>query len=49
LHAAGEGQGAARISGVVDPEENLSGGNSNEWGHVKHKFDIFSIIFLQLW
>jgi hypothetical protein len=26
---------------VADPEENLSGGNSNEWGHFKHKFDLF--------
>jgi hypothetical protein len=34
---------------VADPEENLTGGNSNEWGHFKHKFDLFSIIFLQVW
>jgi hypothetical protein len=26
---------------VADPEENLSGGNSNEWGHFKYKFDLF--------
>jgi hypothetical protein len=26
---------------VADPEKNLSGGNSNEWGHFKHKFNSF--------